>query len=711
MRNDMRDGRPDVADPLANPAGPTQDAWMGVPRVIRCGKGRELKQSSTEKLAQKLILGQGGRKASFLQERQDPASSWGRAVFLIGAGCSASAGIPLAAGIAKRCAVELARIYRAHDEPDWNGRFEDNDHDDALEWLISSKRVADQPPGGRLDWGKLYSVFFEQHLGSPNQQRAMLTKVIEDSGHRLNWAHACLGELVRLRYVHTILTTNFDQLILKGMVRAGVFPVVVEGLEGLNRITAEPRHPQLVHLHGSLHTYDTRNSGEDVRNTETHASLGAVLYALLQQSDVLVVVGYYGGEEGIMTLLDRAALEFRNTVVYWVLYEDDESSLSPRARQLLGRGANKFIITGTDADRFFRELMNELKIGLPRWIREPTSTLTELLRDIVPVPGKGADPDIRAVLEAFTDAVRHVETQASPDIMARVAALRLKGDYMQALEALPSAEPGIRRDRLIAVTKYDMAQLGLREEELRTVVDAFEQISGEGDSQERLMTVRQLLPALISLHDLTSDDALLERVVQHCDNVLSSGDGLDDTARIELAMRRALALQVMGERGGDEKLLQAALGAYEEVAAERTQSRDAVWAEAKMGAATIHQALGEVRNNTSYLELAVQALREIVSASDRLVDPTAEAARRFNLAGALSSFADAAPQASQGPLQEAETQLERALSLYGDAGDPGEQEARRLLASVRLRLSGSQSREPASSRPAPPSEASGAEGS
>ena len=76
--------------------------------------------------------------------------------------------------------------------------------------------------------------------------------------------HLCLGELVKRRSPSTVLTTNFDQLVLSGMARAGVLPVVCDGIESLNRIAGAPRHPQLVELHGSRHTYLLRNRPEDV---------------------------------------------------------------------------------------------------------------------------------------------------------------------------------------------------------------------------------------------------------------------------------------------------------------------------------------------------------------------------------------------------------------------------------------------------------------
>jgi hypothetical protein len=41
----------------------------------------------------------------------DGLKNWGRAVFLIGAGCSRSAGIPMADGVAKMCVVKLVKKY------------------------------------------------------------------------------------------------------------------------------------------------------------------------------------------------------------------------------------------------------------------------------------------------------------------------------------------------------------------------------------------------------------------------------------------------------------------------------------------------------------------------------------------------------------------------------------------------------------------------
>src|SRR5690348_11670541 len=129
-----------------------------------------------------------------------------------------------------------------------NGSETGNDRDVRLR--LSKKRAGWELVGDGSHWKALYSLFFETHLKSPNAQRDVINEIIDQAQNRLNWAHACLGELVDQRYVHTVLTTNFDQLVVQGIIRTGLLPVTADGLEALNRITGKPRHPQVVHLHG-----------------------------------------------------------------------------------------------------------------------------------------------------------------------------------------------------------------------------------------------------------------------------------------------------------------------------------------------------------------------------------------------------------------------------------------------------------------------------
>jgi hypothetical protein len=310
------------------------------------------------------LLRARGREADGTAAR----SEQGRAIFLIGAGCSASAGIPLASGVAKEAIKHLAKSYEV---------FHEGNAVAALEALIAIDKIPSRyrPVNALVPWSKLYAYIFSEHIKHPNEQRDLITRLVGLEDYSLNWTHACLGALVQRRFAHTILTTNFDQLVLKGIFRTGIVPVVADGLESLNRISARPKWPQVVHLHGSMHTYELRNSSTALSETEHDRRLQVMMMSLLKEASVLVVVGYSGGEDGIMTLLQHAADALPRMVAYWVAHESDFSMLTDRAQSFLKNGENKFFILDQSSDDFFNRLVGELGIGAPDWIQNPLQVL------------------------------------------------------------------------------------------------------------------------------------------------------------------------------------------------------------------------------------------------------------------------------------------------------------------------------------------------
>jgi len=333
------------------------------------------------------------------QETGDPNSVHrGRAVFLIGAGCSASAGIPLASGVAKTAVIRLARDYGVG--------IDAEEPLAALAALVEHGKFPEtyKPDEGRAEWGDLYGYVFSEHMKHPNEQRDLISDLVGDREYALNWAHACLGALVEKRFVHTILTTNFDQLAMQGVLRTGLVPVVADGLESLNRISPTPKRPQVVHLHGSMHTYELRNSYAALRETENDRGLQVMMMSLLKEASVLVVVGYAGGEEGVMTLLQYAAIALPRMVVYWIAHDDDFDLISSRAKALLGTGENKFFILGQRADDFFNQIVGEIGIGAPAWIRNPMAVLQ---RQSAITYDAGSSSDVKRLVEAYAKRIEH----------------------------------------------------------------------------------------------------------------------------------------------------------------------------------------------------------------------------------------------------------------------------------------------------------------
>ena len=145
---------------------------------------------------------------------------------------------------------------------------------------------------------------FRRHYTAPDDVRELFGSLMTEAKGAINWAHLCLGELVRREYVSTVLTTNFDQLVLY-LVRAVSCPWSAMA-SNRSRIAGAPRHPQLVELHGSRHTYLLRNAPTDVEAVRTDSGASAAIEKLFQSATTFVAVGYGGREDGVMDLLGHS---------------------------------------------------------------------------------------------------------------------------------------------------------------------------------------------------------------------------------------------------------------------------------------------------------------------------------------------------------------------------------------------------------------------
>jgi hypothetical protein len=606
-------------------------------------------------LANDLILAQG--------EGNDDR---GRAVFLIGAGCSKSAGIPSAPEAARHCAVKLASRYSKE-------TFKSNDADLALQWLIDEKQLElrpDQKPDSENHWENLYHYFFEHHYKSPNQQRDIINELVKMGNDQLNWAHACIGELVHRRFVHTVLTTNFDQLVLQAIVRTGEWPVISDGQASVNRIIGNPKRPQVVHLHGSLHTYNLLNSARAVASTRDDKGTASMIDSLLLQSDVLVVVGYRGGEDGIMQLLKEAANRMQQLVIYWVSYEGGAERLSDNAQQLL-RGENKFLIRGGDADKFFGDLMAELGLGQPQWVRDPISALENQSKKLVTPIGQDLE-----VVEALVGAYKErVEFSGRPEHRwpkeneAKILAAELNamGQFASARTELEkfdfSSDPVAKR--LHAISGHSIFDRNPDENRdlLENVIREFSELVEMTDGPERLANVMSLLSALFDLSEQQESDS--ERDKEALKRIMAAVErwqavytkDADLLAWSRLSVLSARAKQTLAERANEDvALLQGCLedftaaldGLVRSQASDangrvRSQASDAEVVDAKAGLAGVLQILGEKEESRDKLEDAVTLFREVVEQSRTKTGQEEDAGPYFNLSGALLALAKMPP--------------------------------------------------------------------
>lgn len=636
----------------------------------------------------------------------------GRAVFLIGAGCSASAGIHLASGVARDAVIHLAKTYHVSSS---------TDAIEALTALVDQDKFPEEfrPKDKTAKWGELYSYLFSEHMKHPNEQRELISNLVGDREYALNWAHACLGALVEKRFVHTILTTNFDQLALQGVIRTGIVPVVADGLESLTRISPTPKRPQVVHLHGSMHTYELRNSYAALRETESDRGLQVMMMSLLKEASVLIILGYAGGEEGVMTLLQYAAQALPRMVVYWIAFEDDFDLLSPRAKALLNTGENKFFMLGQRADDFFNKLVGELGIGAPDWIRRPLEVLEKQAEIAFDEPPSS---DVARLVEAYksrisTAAKQHGTGVESP--VDRATELRSALKFEEAAAEIAKVDGYEADDELLSLHANSMFRQYKRRPDivdrlvLNKAIDELKTLI-ERSKTPRIPDTITYIEALREQSESSKTDeadatsasiaALIEETASNAQATLQKGEHLKEWSLMEFYIAESIQAQAeqarreaerekgttpsdQAKERSDErkKRLSKARQAYV-AALPGLSAKDAIKArECKEGLAGaligMSEYEGEGSTAASHLREAQTLFREVVEFT-RMNTPGEEYAGALeNLADAMRSMRSKFPDEAHGSREEEVEVLRAALGVYEGIGSTdGAARMSRLLA-------------------------------
>jgi len=244
----------------------------------------------------------------------------GRVALLIGAGCSKTAGIPLAWEIVEK----IREVYRT--------------------------RLENLAPKKQLDYSAVVAKIM------PKEFLELLRPYVKEA--KVNLAHLCIAELLKENIVDRVLTTNFDPLLIQACVLAGVSPAIYDCVEiaDLERVFREEQ-PAVYYLHGQ--TYGLRVSN---KRRESKKVRDAIHYNIRERA--LIVVGYSGTSDGVLEQLKSAQTEFP---VFWVPFNKQAAD---EALKSLSKRKHTFIIHDYDADKFFYELFYALELELPLIARD-----------------------------------------------------------------------------------------------------------------------------------------------------------------------------------------------------------------------------------------------------------------------------------------------------------------------------------------------------
>jgi hypothetical protein len=304
-------------------------------------------------------------------------------MWLLGAGASASAGIPTAEDMVwefkQRLFVSQRRVS-PHAVADLSSppvRAQLQAHIDASEHL---------PARGAADE---YAALFEAVYPAEADRRAYLDSKM--GGARPSYGHMALATLMRAGLCRLVWTTNFDALIADACARvySATGPLTTVALDAPDlaaQLIGDERWPLEVKLHGDFRSRRLKNTPDELRHQD--ARLRRVLIDACRRHG-LVVAGYSGRDESVTDALEEA-IESDGAFpggLFWLYRGEDQPP--DRVSQLLIRavaaGVEAAVVRVENFDEALRDLtrlvdgldttaLDEFAIERRRWSGAPLPT-------------------------------------------------------------------------------------------------------------------------------------------------------------------------------------------------------------------------------------------------------------------------------------------------------------------------------------------------
>lgn len=283
---------------------------------------------------------------------------------LIGAGCSVTAGIPIASGLID----EIVREY-----PDEMDNIDIKTYSNCMSKL------------------------------TPVERRKIINKYVKSS--KVNWAHIGMAHLMNNNFIHRVLTTNFDNIFLKACSLVGEFPGIYDMTTYGEFRSDLMSDKSILYLHGQHTGFVLCNTEEEVENQKRKLK---DTFDELKRNSMWIIVGYSCTNDAIWQLLsDEKTFENR---LYLIGYEN--SYENENMKKILGEDKYAFYIKGYNADSFFIKLMHELEIFPPKIIDKPFTYLSETINSITEYKDNNSFLSGRyngAALDILNDAIDNYE--------------------------------------------------------------------------------------------------------------------------------------------------------------------------------------------------------------------------------------------------------------------------------------------------------------
>ncbi|MCC8087785.1 MAG: SIR2 family protein [Rikenellaceae bacterium] len=145
----------------------------------------------------------------------------------------------------------------------------------------------------------LYSYYFELCYPDPQIREDFLTSIIKD--RKPSIGHLCISALIQDKKIHTIWTTNFDDLVEKVINSTDGLSCSVISTKDSNSVSGFRKDiPKVVKLHGDFRYDNLQNTDSELQKLED--SLHKQFVSNCQQKG-LIIVGYSGYDKSVLKSL------------------------------------------------------------------------------------------------------------------------------------------------------------------------------------------------------------------------------------------------------------------------------------------------------------------------------------------------------------------------------------------------------------------------
>lgn len=221
---------------------------------------------------------------------------------------------------------------------------------------------------------KTYQDYMQ--LLAPDQRRNLIENYVDNA--KINPAHLYLGTLIKENYIDRVLTTNFDNLVIRSLGLFNIYPAIYDLVASQTFIPEETAQLSLFYLLGQRNGYDMLNTESEMKRL-SKATYYEELFRDTAKQRSWIVVGYSGENDPIFTKL--AEIEVFKNKLFWIGYKEDPKN---HVLQRILTPEEKYgcYLKGYDADYFFRDLVRKLKLPEPQILSTPFSHLKEEIENI-----------------------------------------------------------------------------------------------------------------------------------------------------------------------------------------------------------------------------------------------------------------------------------------------------------------------------------------